>query len=152
MFALIQNGKYPIGTPIFSCPFPWKWGLIFFYQKLCKLVYRGGKGSWGYSVAATVSPQRDLLYRVRSKKPEVWGTGKNVVYGYSSIQRGNSGTKYAWAHLTPHRTPQQCFSLPSLATEEGKKEPPGVTVSPRLFPRRTENISVPGPHRVRNSQ
>ena len=87
----------------------------------------------------------------RPKQPVVWGTGKKVVYGYSSIQRGDSGTKYVRAHLTPHRLSQQCFSLPSLATEGGKKQP-GGTVSPRLYPRRTENIFVPGPTPPRPKQ
>ena len=103
------------------------------------VVYKvGKKGAWRYSVAATVPPpHRKYLFPgthpTASKTAVVWGTGRKVVYGYSSIQRGDSGTNYVRAHLTPHRSPQQCFLLPSI--QRGKKEP-GVHAA-----------TVPPPHR-----
>ena len=81
-------------------------------------LYRGRKkGAWGYSVATTVPPQH-RKYFCPGTHPTASKTagslGYKVVYGYNSIQRGDSGTKYVRAHLTPQRSPSRVFHSPLL--------------------------------------
>ena len=64
---------------------------VFFTPLSC---YRGGKKEPGVHAETVPPPHRKYFCPVS-------GTGKKAVYGYSSIQRGDSGTKY----VTPHRTP-----------------------------------------------
>ena len=82
------------------------------------LLQRREKGTCGYTRRLYIRRTENIFVLgatpPRPKQPVVWGTGKKVVYGYSSIQRVDSGTKYVRANLIPHRTPQQCFSLPFL--------------------------------------
>ena len=107
---------------------------VFFTPLSC---YIGGKGAWGYTRRMYPRPTKNIFVpgptQPRPKQPVVWGTGKKVVYGYSSIQRGDSGTKYVRALLlTPYRTPSSVFHSPlcKLGPSHPSPNPPAVFSTP----------------------
>ena len=89
---------------------------VFFTPFSC---YRVGKKEPGGRVSVTANvppPHRKYFcpgtHHAASKTAGSLGFRQKVVYGYSSIQRRNSGIKCVRDHLTPHRTPQKCFHSP----------------------------------------
>ena len=85
------------------------------------LLQRRKKNRRLWVLTATVPPAHRKYFcpgptPPRPKQPVVWGTGKKIVYGYSSIQRGGFWDKTCYGPFNPSPSPPAVFFTPLSAS------------------------------------